>query len=166
MPDLHAQKETDIKASPEVVFDILSDITKHNELAGSGEVLTIRKLSDGQVGLGTVFEADESINIAGQTMEIVATSVVVVYDPPNSISWIPAPPFPTRRIQWWFHLTPQDGGTHVVQEVEVDLGDPTDPELIALKENYDDIRAPDVVGGMVKTLENLRLMAESRVSVS
>ena len=77
----------------------MSNIEKHNELAGSGEVLRIRKLSQGPVGFGTTFEADESITIAGQTMEFVATSVVVTYDPPNTISWIPVPPLPLRRIQ-------------------------------------------------------------------
>ena len=75
--------------------------------------------------------------MAGQKMEFVATSVVVACDPPNTISWIPVPPLPIRRIQWWYHLAPEGQGTRVTQEVEVDLGEQTDPQMVALKENYD-----------------------------
>ncbi len=138
----------------------MSNIEKSNKLAGSGEVLRIRKLSQGPVGFGTTFEADGSITIAGQTIEFVATSVVVTYDPPNTISWIPVPPLPTRRIQWWYHLSPEGQGTRVTQEVEVAMGEQTDPQLVSLKENYQTIKAPDIEAGMAKTLENLRRMVE------
>ena len=72
---------------------------------------------------------------------------------------------PIRRIQWWFHfdnfhLTPQGEGTNVVHEVEVDFGPQTDPQMIGLVENYDKIRAPYVLAGMDKTMENLKRSAE------
>ena len=47
-----------------------------------------------------------------------------------------------------------------MQEVEVDMGEQTDPQLVALKENYQTIRVPDIEAGMAKTLENLRRMVE------
>ena len=126
MIDFQARKEISIKAPPEVIFDIVSGLTRHSELAGSGEVLSIRKLTEGPVDLGTMIEAQEHIELGEEVMDFAARSVVVTYDAPKTISWIPVPPLPTRRIQWWFHLTPDGQGTRVVNEVEIDLGDARD----------------------------------------
>ncbi len=92
MIDLHATRETVINASPQAVFDIISDLTRHKDLAGSGELVTVRKLTEGPTGLGSMIEADESIQLGDQHMEFAAKSVVVGYDAPNSMSWIPVPP--------------------------------------------------------------------------
>ena len=54
-------RQTSISAPAEKVFDILADVERHSELAGSDEVLTIRKLTEGPVAVGTRFEADEDI---------------------------------------------------------------------------------------------------------
>ena len=84
------------------------------------------------------------------------TGVVVTYDPPNTISWINAPiGVPLRRIQWWFHFTPEGSGTRLVHEVEVDFGETTDPMVIGLRDNYEAGRAGYVRDGIKKTLENL-----------
>ena len=155
MIDFSSSKEITVKASPEAVFDVVGDLMRHQELAGSGEVLAIRKLTDGPTGFGSVIEADESINIGGEIMEFPATSVVVAFDPPKSISWIPVPPLPTRRIQWWFNLSPDGEGTRVTHEVEVDLG-----EARAMFDDYEGTRAVDIARGMDKTLENLRRSVE------
>ncbi|MDP7534734.1 MAG: hypothetical protein QGI88_13295 [SAR202 cluster bacterium] len=146
-----------------MVFDILNDVAGHNELAGSGEVLTIRQKTDGPIGLGSIWEADERLVIGGEAMEFTATSVVVSHDAPNTISWIPSPPFPTKRIQWRYHLSPEGAGTKVVQEVEVDLGEPEDSMLQALKANYVSMRGNDIAAGLEKTLTNLKQAAERRV---
>ena len=162
MIDFQARKETFVNASPEAAFDIVADVANHNKLAGSGEVLTVRKLTDGPVGFGTVIEANEKLPVADQSMDMVAHSVIVTHDRPNSISWISSPVgLPTRRIQWFFNFTAQDGGTKVVHDVEVDFGPQTDPQMIALVENYDQIRAPYVTSGMEKTLGNLKKAAEA-----
>ncbi len=166
MVDFQAKKEAFIKATPEALFKIVADFTKHNELAGSGEIVTIRQVTDGPVGFGTTLEATEKLPVGDQVMDAVARSVVVTHEPPNDISWISSPVvMPIRRIQWWFHfdnfhLTPQGEGTNVVHQVEVDFGPQTDPQMIGLKENYDKIRAPYVLTGMDKTMENLRRFAE------
>ena len=159
MAEFEVRKQTSIKASPQVVFDIVSDLSRHPELAGSGEVLRIRKLSEGPMGLGTLFEADENLRIGDQEMSMTPKAVVVTYDPPNTISWIPMPPVPVRRIQWWFHLTPLGDGTQVVHEVEVDLGDGGRAMFGGL-EGYRAARGNAVASGMDKTLENLRKAAE------
>ncbi|HJN85752.1 MAG: SRPBCC family protein [Dehalococcoidia bacterium] len=163
MLDFHAIKETTINASPEAVFDVVSDLSRHRELAGSGELVNIRLLTPGPVGLGTMVEADESIHLGDQHMEFAARSVVVAFDRPNTISWVPAPPVPVRRIQWWFHLTPDGQGTKVVHEAEVDLGE-GGREMFGGTENYNQTRGADVIRGMEKTLQNLQQMVEQRVT--
>ena len=124
MVDFQAKKEAFIKATPEALFNIVTDFAKHNELAGSGEIVTIRQVTDGPVGFGTTVEATEKLPVGDQVMDAVARSVVVTHEPSNTISWISSPiGMPIRRIQWWFHfdnfhLTPQGEGTNVVHEVE------------------------------------------------
>ena len=118
--------------------------------------MSISLVTSGPVGFGTVYEAQEKVRMGEDTMELGATGVVVTYDPPNTISWINAPPgVPLRRIQWWFHFKAEGSGTKVVHEVEVDFGELTDPNLIGLRDNYETVRAGHVRNGMAKTLENL-----------
>jgi hypothetical protein len=125
-------------------------------------VLTIRQKTDGPIGLGSIWAADERLVIGGEAMEFTATSVVVSHDAPNTVACIPSPPFLTKRIQWWYHLRPEGAGTKVVQEVEVDLGEPEDSMLQALKANYVSMRGNDVAAGLEKTLTNLKQAAERR----
>ena len=158
MSDFEHSQEIVIKASPEAVFKIVSDFTRHKELAGSGELVNVRMLTHGEVGLGTMIEADESISMGDQKMEFAAKSVVVAYDAPSVISWMPVPPVPTRRIQWWFHLTPEGQGTKVSHEVEVDLGEAA--PMFGGVEAYKATRGADIARGLGKTLENLRKAVE------
>ena len=97
----------------------------------------------------------------GSSMDLTADPVVVTYDAPNSFSWIvnPALGEQVRRIQWWFRMSPQGGGTKVVHEVEVDFEDPQSDMLKGFKANYGQIRAAIVRSGMDKSLENLKRMS-------
>ena len=158
MSDFEHSKEIVINASPEAVFNIVSDLTRHKELAGSGELVKVRKLTEGPCCLGAMIEADESIKMGDQVMEFAAKSVVVAYDSPKVISWMPSPPVPTRRIQWWFQLTPEGQGTRVSHEVEVDLGEAA--AMFGGVESYKATRGVDIARGLEKTLENLRKAAE------
>ena len=154
--------EATIDAVPEVLFDIVSDLSLHAELAGSGELKTVTQKPAGAVETGTRFLAEESVKLAdGSGMDVTADSVVVTCDAPTTFSWIvnPALPDRLRRVQWWFHFTPEGGRTRVVHEVEVDLGELKDEMLKGLRDNFEQIRAPVVRAGMDRTLENLRRMA-------
>ena len=55
-----------LKASPEAVFALVSDLSGHAELAGSGEVKSLRRIGDGPLGVGAKFEADEEIRMMGR----------------------------------------------------------------------------------------------------
>ena len=162
MLDFSYSTETTVNASPQAIFDIVSNLARHAELAGSGELNTVRQEPTGAVGTGTHLIAEETVKMAdGSGMDLTADSVVVTHDAPNSFSWIVNPVFPeqVRRIQWWFRMSPQGGGTKVVHEVELDFGDVQNEILKGLKDNYEQVRAGVVRNGMDKTLENLKRMA-------
>ena len=154
MIDLSVTKEVTVSASQQDVFNVLSDLSKHKDLAGSGELVEIKALTQGPTGIGTMLEAQESIHLGDEHMEFAATSVVVAYDSPNSISWVPCPPIPIRRIQWWFTLSPAGSGTEIVQELEVDLG--TARDMFSGTDNYKATRGADVIAGMDKTMDNFK----------
>ena len=148
------REETTVSASPEAVFAIVSDLGSHASLAGSGEVNAVRRVDDGPIGVGAKYEADEAIKVMGRTTTMTAASEIVAYDPPTLVSWTSMPGVPPKpqRIQWWFRLTPVEGGTHVVHECEVDFGR-VNP---LVKGPYALLRGGAVKRGMRQTLENLR----------
>ena len=158
MSDFQAKREISINAPPETVFGIICDFARHKELAGLGELVNVRKLTDGPVGLGSMIEASESVQMGGQVIELSTTSVVVGHNPPNDLSWIVVPPFPLRRVQWWYQLTQQGEGTKLVHETEVDLGEAA--EQFGGVETFKAGRGADIETGMQKTLENVKQAAE------
>jgi hypothetical protein len=164
MVDFSYSAEAKINASPQAIFDIVSDLTRHPELAGSDEIKSVTQTPAGAVKAGTQIHADETVVMGDEsTMDLTADSIVVTFDPPKSFSWIvnPALPEQVRRMQWWFNLSSQDGGTKVVHEVEIDWGDIQHEMLIGLRDNYEQIRAGVVRSGMDKTLQNLQRLAGS-----
>ena len=162
MIDFSHSTEITINASPQAVFDIVADPSRHKELAGSGELNVVRQEPAGPVGTGTHLLVEETVKMAdGSGMDLTADSIVVTYGPPNSFSWIvnPALPEQIRRMQWWFRISPQGSGSKVVHEVEVDWGDLQNEMLKGLRDNYEQVRAGVVRDGMSKTLQNLKRMA-------
>jgi hypothetical protein len=147
------REEATVSATPEAIFAIVSDLASHADLAGSGEVQSVRRVDDGPLGVGARFEADEEIRVMGRTTKMTAQSEIVEYDPPSVVSWTSMPSVPPKplRIQWWFRLTPADGGTHVVHECEVDFGRAN----VLWKAPYALMRGGAVKKGMRRTLENL-----------
>jgi hypothetical protein len=72
--------------------------------------------------------------------------------PPSTVKPVP------RRIQWWYRLAPDAGGTRVVEQVEVDMG----PVMnLVMMLPYRLARAGTVAKGMRLTLENLDARANS-----
>ncbi len=163
MPDFSYSSEVTINATPQAIFDIVSDPGKHAGLAGSEELKKITQMPSGPVGPGTHILAEETVMMAdGTGMDLTADSIVVTFDAPNSFSWIvnPALPEQVRRMQWWFRMIPDGDSTKVVHEVEVDWGNLTHEMLVGLRDNYEQIRAGVVRTGMDKTVTNLKSIAE------
>ena len=158
MSDFQANHEISINAPPETVFGIISDFTRHKELAGLRELVNVRSLTEGPIGLGSVIEADESVQMGPNTIELSTKSVVVAYNSPNKLSWIVVPPFPLHRVQWWFQVTQQGESTTLLHEVEVDLGEAA--EQFGGVETFIASRGEALSTGMQKTLENVKQAAE------
>lgn len=154
----HIRKETVVEASPQAVFDIVADLTRHPELAGSGEVLSVRKVTEGPVDVGTRFQAREDVphdlGRWSHHRKFVSESEVLVCDPPHTFSWRSAPPGPKpRRLQWWFRLSPEGRFTRVVHEMEMDLGPVVN---FVFRAPFRWTRARRIEKGMERTLDNLR----------
>ena len=133
-------------------------ISHDKELAGLGELVNVRILTEGPIGLGSMIEADESVQMRENTIELSTKSLVVGYKSPNDLSWIVVPPFPLRRVQWWFQLTQLGDSTTLVHEVEVDLGEAA--EQFGGVETFVPGRGAALSTGMQKTLENVKHAAE------
>lgn len=163
MIDFAYSAEIIVNASPQAIFDIVSNPANHAELAGSEELNSVRSEPAGPTGTGTHILVEETVKMAdGSGMDLTADSIVVTFDAPNSFSWIVNPSLPEqiRRMQWWFRMTPEGSGTKVVHEVEVDWGDLKNEMLIGLRDNYEQVRAGVVRTGMDKTVVNLKRIAE------
>lgn len=151
-----------VDASPAVVWDIVADVTRHPDLAGSGEIAALRL--SGPVGVGTTWEAD--IRVPRLDEPFVAVSEVLVYDRPNEFSWssIPPPlvdgePESTPLVTWWFRLRAEDAGTLVEHAFRVVEPAVAADELIEFFETTD--RVGSILAGMRGTLENLKRAAEA-----
>ena len=158
MSDFHTISEISINASPETVFGIVSDFAKHKEFAGLEELLNVRTLTEGPIGLGSIIEVDEAVQMGPNTIELTTKSVVVGYNSPKTLTWVVVPPFPLRRVQWWFQLNQQGDSTTLVHEVEVDLGEAA--EQFGGVETFIAGRGAALTTGIKKSLENVKQAAE------
>ena len=150
MIDFSHNAEISINASPQAIFDIVSNPANHIELAGSDELKKLTQRPAGPVGLGTILFAEETVVMGnGSTRDLTSESIVVTFDPPNSFSWIAIPAISqqVRRIQWWFRMIPEGNRTRVVHEIEGDWGNLTDEKLLEEVNNYEQMR-----GGVVRRL--------------
>ena len=85
MSDFEASQEISINASPETVFGLISDFTKHKEFAGLEELVNVRVGPSGPIGLGSTIEADEAVQMGDNTIELSTTSIVVGHNSPKSL---------------------------------------------------------------------------------
>ncbi len=162
MVDFSYSSEVIINASPQAIFDIVSNPANHAALVRSEELKTIttgRPCGSRHAHHG---RRDHHEMTDGSGMDLTADSIVVTFDTPNSFSWIvnAALPEQFRRIQWWFNMSADGDSTKVTHEVEVDWGNLTHEMLIGLRDKYEQVRAGVVRTGMDKTVENLKAMAE------
>jgi uncharacterized protein YndB with AHSA1/START domain len=94
-----------VRATPEQIFDLLTDPTRHGEIDGSGMVQQAR----GEVSrleMGSKFGMDMKMG----PLPYRITNTVVEYDPDRLIAW---QHFGKHR--WRYELAPADGGTLVTE---------------------------------------------------
>lgn len=134
-----------IDASPERIFAILSDASRHADIDGSGSVRSARKAPQ-QLRLGSKFSMDMR-NVVPYRI----SNEVVEYEENRRIAWQHL-----GKHRWRYELEPQPDGRTLVRET-FDWSTAVIPKFIEL------IGAPGRNRpGMVKTLERLAALVEGQ----
>jgi uncharacterized protein YndB with AHSA1/START domain len=97
-----------VKATPQEIFDLLADPSKHGEIDGSGSIQNARSSAPKRLTLGAKFGMDMKIGVSYKI-----TNEVVEFDEPHRIAW--------RHFGghvWRYILEPTDGGTLVTEQFD------------------------------------------------
>jgi hypothetical protein len=139
-------------APPEELWPIVSDFTRHPELAGSGQVMQIEALTDPPIHTGSRFRAQQRVS----GLDYVTISHVIVCKPPYRLAWrIGLPGTPPFAQIWHFELLPFEQGSLVEHGVVLPYVFPQLWPMTALEHSITNGEAQ----GMVPTLRRLADMA-------
>lgn len=100
---------SDIAAPPEKVFRYLADFTRHGEWSMS--VTVLEQITPGPIAVGTQFKSHETI-----PQEFDSFATITALDDPTRIAW-ESTDHQVFRTNWEFEISPNSGGTHLVQRV-------------------------------------------------
>jgi uncharacterized protein YndB with AHSA1/START domain len=144
---------TEIKASPQRVWDALTDVTRMGEW--SPECLSGRWV-DGATGpaKGAKFEGDNEARVAGRVVKKwTTTSEVTACEPTSRFEFCAA-----GYTTWCYELQPVDGGTRVTETFSYEAGGDVKGFI------YEKIlRRPRMMTkGMQRTLARIKSNVESR----
>jgi uncharacterized protein YndB with AHSA1/START domain len=158
-----ATESVRVAAPPARVWAVVSDIERHPELAGSGEVLAVR--INGPLAVGTTFEGDVR---TGEVGSFVSRNVIEEATEARRLAWVSYPPLDDDEteghqieVHWSFELAPAPGGgTDVRHGFRVPPPKLGAVELEAFLVRTD--RIATVRAGMRQTLANLRRAADAQ----
>jgi uncharacterized protein YndB with AHSA1/START domain len=107
-----------IAASPETIFAVVADATRHRDFDGSGTVQDAHEGAPQRLVLGSTFGMKMRIGIPYSMV-----STVVEYEENRRIAWQPRPAYPIAnrlggRI-WRYELEPVEGGTRVRESWDI-----------------------------------------------
>jgi uncharacterized protein YndB with AHSA1/START domain len=101
-----------IGASPQAIFDVLSDPAKHSLIDGSGMLRGAVESDPRRLALGTTFGMGMKLGVSYSTV-----NTVVEFEEDRRISWQTGPKGRLGRVLagriWRYRLEPADGGTLV-----------------------------------------------------
>ena len=108
------ESQVQISASPEEVFAYLSDLEKHPDWS---HCMEIEKTSEGQVGVGASYRSK------GKNFGITANETVEVteHQPNERFGWRTTGAM-GMKFGWSFELSPQEGGTLLIERFEPPSG--------------------------------------------
>ena len=145
-----------IDAPPERVFDIVGDLGRSADWAGSGQVRSVAGDTDAPVGVGTKYIAQEKIVVPFKS-----ESVIVAYQPNRFIAWTSRPLGPSVPLhRWAFQLEPENGGTRLTHEVRVARYTGF-TRLVQMVMGRLSGGTEPLIHGMEQTLANVKTRAES-----
>lgn len=155
-----AEAHTDITATPERVWEVVADFSRHPELAGSGEVLSVRM--DGPLAVGTTFASDVR---TGEVGSFSPRCVIEEVDERRRLGWVSLFPLDEGEtadhqieVHWRFDLEPTSNGTRLTHTVHIPLPKAGAEELTEFFTRTD--RITTVGNGMRRTLANVKDVAE------
>jgi ligand-binding SRPBCC domain-containing protein len=149
--------ERHIEAPPEVLYDLIADVTRTPELTPDIKKVTWLGGATEAV-VGARFKA---INTLGGRMTWWNKPVIVTAEPGREIAWARTEPF-AGTVEWRWRFEPDGTGTRVTHSYEV-----TDPItvvgwfIIGVLGGRKD-RAADLHQSMVNTLERVAELTERR----
>jgi uncharacterized protein YndB with AHSA1/START domain len=94
-----------IKASPEAIFEVVSNSAKHSLIDGSGSVMSARQGTPTQLVMGTEFGMNMKIGVPYKMQ-----NTVVEFEPGKLIAWRH---FGGHRWRW--QVAPAEGGAMVTE---------------------------------------------------
>lgn len=140
-----------IDATPEEIWKIISDVTRHPELAGSGQVEKVEVRDASGLREGAVFQSSQNI----EGIRYTTASRVRVWEPPFRFAWqVGTGLVPGIAQLWYFEITPLDRGSQVENGVVSPVPLPDIPPLSLI---HDTVGHSDVQG-VRPTLANLAHM--------
>ena len=148
-----------LTAPAQTLFDIVSDVTRHPELAGSREVQQVELVSSPPLRVGSHFRSWQRIGM----MRYRTRSFVQIYEPPLKFSWLSGLGFrrPPFGQLWGFEFEPLGDGssTLVMHSMAVPVPFLPIPPFMAIA----DRGARHEADNMRPTLTNLAHMAAARI---
>lgn len=155
---LAVERSIEIDAPPERVFEIVGDVAKSPEWAGSGEVRAVVRQTEGPIGVGTRYRSDQ--NVRGLTYH--TTSTITDYEPNRRIIWRVEPPVYTRSA-WGFTLEPTPtGGTRLTHFYDTDTPSGVGPRFFMKLLYRLGNRRAELGRHVEATLRNLKQLAEEK----
>lgn len=151
-----------ISAPPKVVWELVTDISRHTEFAGPSSVTKGIEFA-GPVAVGARWIAHERVG----PRKFDAPSEITAVDEERKLEWVSFPPVKKEEhrgtggtVTWGYELTPAGDGTrleHYTTVLEPREG------AIKLKAMYKVMRIPaKILAGVRTTLENIRKAAEQQ----
>ena len=142
-----------IAAPMDQIWAIVSDVERHNELAGSGQVQQIT-IPERPLQRGSIFVSQQQIN----TLRYTTASRVVSWEPPYLFAWqVGFPASPGVAQVWMFRLTPEAGGTRVENGVAAFLALPSFSPFADIAQRF----AQFEIEMMTPTLSNLARLLDA-----
>ena len=142
-----------IKAPASAIFAIISDVSRHPEIDGSGSVVGTKPGAPQELALGTTFGMSMKLGLPYSM-----SNRVIEYEPDRRLAWQTTLSGPLGRFIggriWRYELETVDGGTKVTETWDITQ----DKQGFLLK--YGPV-ASQTAQSMTKTLKRLAELTES-----
>ncbi|MFN3373853.1 MAG: SRPBCC family protein [Chloroflexus sp.] len=143
-----------INAPVEAIWELISDVERHPQIAGSGEVQAVTIRNGRPLEVGAVFESQQFM----RGIHYVTANRIVIWEPPYRFAWrVGLPSAPGIAQIWMFTLQPEANGTRVTNGVALIYALPTFFPFSLLRKKM----AKGYANSMLPTLDNLARMVNA-----